>query len=95
MKHYNIYRFDSSAAGSQLQRLSNLFLWYGIGLIGLLCVGMPLNILGDAEGNTLISVLLTVIGATGFGCLMCSIFVWRTVFGIFPNVVAHRGPDAM
>jgi hypothetical protein len=94
MKHYNKYNFDPTSVGSNLQRLSNLILWSGIALIGMLCAGMPLNMASGINGHTLLSVLLTAGGAVGFGCLVCSVLLWRTVFGIFPNVFATRGRDA-
>jgi hypothetical protein len=87
-------RFDVSATGRRLKRLSTKLQWTGGGLMLIAAAGIGVHRSSAAPLVDSLFVLLTIMGSLGLGLLASGNILWRTVYGSFPNVFSDHGPDA-
>lgn len=90
MNFFPKHLFDTDAAGNRLESLCNSFIWSGISLIAVFQIGLIFFRSSNAATESAVFYPLTALSFVGLGCIICGSYMWRAIYGLFPNVTLRR-----
>jgi hypothetical protein len=90
MKHYVEHKFDQNLAYGQLIKLSSSFVGIGIGLIATFQIGLIFFRSSHVALQNFVFYFLISTSIIGLGCIICGGLLWRSIYGLFPNMKLQR-----